>query len=237
MIGGRSTNHTLQDAWVMKIIRNPSYSLKWTQITIENPLVPSLPLHLYPSCLVEDLLVFTGVRTIMKKPGVEKPKEDPKKQSPEPSPSSSQPERRTPIFINLERPINTIGAMAAFSVAVQPTVPPQKVLKMQMTPEPTPEPPKRLQDFPMRIFCLDLSSIIDGSDEVIRTNPTIRWLTMKNSGLFSNAPELRAHGTFTQFEDGIVLIGGVRRSQTDDDVLFTQATNEVYMLDYVHDET
>lgn len=237
MLGGRSTNHTLQDAWVMKITRHPSYSLKWIPIAIENSLVPSLPLHLYPSCLVMDLLVFTGVRTIMKKPGIEKPKEEPKKQSQETpaSSSSSQPERRTPIFINLERPLNTIGAMAAFSVATQPAVP-QKVLKIQ-TPEPSPEPPKRLQDYPMRIFCLDLSCIINGTDDTFRSNPTVRWLAMKNEGLFIGAPELRAHGTLTHFENGIALIGGVRRSQTDDDVLFTQATNEVYILDYVHDET
>lgn len=239
MIGGRSTNHTLQDAWVMKVTRHPTYSLKWTQIVIENPLVPSLPLHLYPSCLVGDMLVFTGVRTIMKKPGVEKPKEEPKKQAQEASPSTSQQsqlERRTPIYINLDRPLNTIGAMAAFSVSSQPAVPPQKVLKIQVTPEPSPEPPKRLQDYPMRIFCLDLSCVLNGTDEMFRANPTIRWMTMKNGGLFAHAPELRAHGTFTQFENGIVLIGGVRRSQTDDDVLFTQATNEVYILDYVHNE-
>lgn len=243
MVGGRSTNHTLQDAWVMSIVRHPSYSLKCVQINIENPLVPSLPLHLYPSCLVGDLLVFTGVRTIMKKPGIEKPKDEPRKQSQESvnaaqSSASSQHERRTPIFINLERPLNTIGAMAAFSVSTQPAVPPQKVLKIQMTPEPSPEPPKpKLQDYPMRIFCLDLSCIINGTDETFRANPAIRWLPMRNEGLFPCAPELRAHATFTQFENGIVLIGGVRRSQTDDDVLFTQATNEVYILDYVHDET
>ena len=178
----------------------------------------------------------------MKKPGIEKPKEEPKKQSQEPSqaPSapSSQPERRTPIFINLDRPLNTIGAMAAFSVSTQPAVPPQKVPKIQMTPEPSYEPPKRLlQDYPMRIFCLDLRNIMNATDETMRNNPTIRWHSMKNGGLFDYAPELRAHGTFTQFENGIVHIGGVRRSQTDDDVLFTQATNEVYILDYVNDRT
>lgn len=242
MIGGCSTNQILQDAWIMKITRQPTYNLRWIQIVVENPLVPSLPLNLFPSCLVGDLLVFTGVRTIMKKPGIEKPKDEPKKQSQElspsaPSPSSMQPERRTPIFINLERPINTIGAMAAFSVSSQPAVPPQKVLKMQITPEPSPEPPRRRQDYPMRIFCLDLKNIINATDETLRTNPMIRWLTTKNGGLFNNAPELRAHGTFTQFENGIALIGGVRRSQIEDDVLFTQATNEVYILDYVHDET
>ena len=242
MIGGCSTNQMLQDAWIMKITRTPTYNLKWVQVTIENPLVPSLPLNLFPSCLIGDLLVFTGVRTIMKKPGKEKPKEETKKQSQElsyssPSPSTSQAERRTPIYINLDRPVNTIGAMAAFSVSNQPAVPPQKVLKIQMTPEPSPEPPRRRQDYPMRVFCLDLSCVINGIDETFRTNPAIRWLEMKNGGLFHNAPELRAHGTFTRFENGIALIGGVRRSQTDDDVLFTQATNEVYILDYVHDET
>jgi hypothetical protein len=229
--GGRSTNHVLQDAWIMKIQRNQGYSLKFTQIVIENPFVPSLPLHLFPSCLVGDLLVFTGARTIMKKPGIEKPKDEPKK-SQEPAPvqqDSSQ--RRTPIFINLERPLNTIGAMAAFSVSRPPQMPPQKVLKVQ-TPEPSPEPPKRLlQDYPMRIFCLDLSNVLN------ENSPTIRWFPLKNDGLYSNAPELRALGSFTQFENGIVHIGGVRRSQTDDDVLFTQATNEIFMLDYVHDET
>ena len=35
MCGGRSTNHILQDCWLMKITRHPNYSLKWTQITIE----------------------------------------------------------------------------------------------------------------------------------------------------------------------------------------------------------
>lgn len=242
MIGGCSANQILQDAWIMKITRSPTYNLKWIQVTIENPLVPSLPLNLFPSCLIGDLLVFTGVRTIMKKPGIEKPQKEPKKQSQEPSnsapsPSTSQTERRTPIYINLERPVNTIGAMAAFSVSSQPAVPPQKVLKIQMSPEPSPEPPRRLQDYPMRVFCLDLSCIINGIDETFRNNPMIRWLEMKNGGLFDNAPELRAHGTLTQFENGIALIGGVRRSQSDEDVLFRQATNEVYILDYVHYET
>jgi hypothetical protein len=83
----------------------------------------------------------------------------------------------------------------------------------------------------MRIFCLDLSNVLN------ENSPTIRWFPLKNDGLYSNAPELRALGSFTQFENGIVHIGGVRRSQTDDDVLFTQATNEIFMLDYVHDET
>lgn len=244
MIGGFCSNQVLQDAWMMKICRKPTYNIKWTQISIENPLVPSLPLNLFPSCLVNNLLVFTGVRTVMKKPGVEKPREEPKKQNQETSSSMksssyAQQEKKTPIYINLERPINTIGQMAAFSVSSQPAVPPQKVLKMQMAPEPpSPEPPpKRLQDYPMRLFCLDLSSIINKTDETFRTATTIRWLPLKNGGLFSNAPELRAHGTFTQFENGIALIGGVRRSTTDDDVLFTRATNEVYILEYVHDET
>ncbi|CRK91915.1 CLUMA_CG005534, isoform A [Clunio marinus] len=243
MLGGRSTNHTLQDAWVMKIVRYPNYGVKWTPIIIENPLAPPLPLHLYPSSMVGDLMVFAGVRTIMKKPGIDKPKEEPKKQQqqeqqPANSPATSSQqntERRTPIYINLERPLNTIGAMAAFSVSTQPVVPPQKVLKIQMASEPSPEPPKRPQDYPMRIFCLDLSPIMNVPDEAFRTNPTIHWLTMRNEGLFANAPELRAHGTFTPFDNGIILIGGVRRSQTDDDVLFTQATNEVYILDYVNE--
>lgn len=242
MIGGLATNQVLQDAWILRVTRQPGYTIRWIQVTIENPLIPSLPLHLFPSCLVgDDLLVFTGVRTFMKKPGIEKPKDEPKKlpQEAPPTPStssSSQMERRTPpIFINLERPLNTIGAMAAFSVSPQPV--PQKVLKIQ-TPEPSPEPPRqRLQDYPMRVFCLDLSAVINATDEVFRSNPTLRWLTIKNGGLFSNAPELRAHGTFTQFENGIALIGGVRRNQIDEDVLFTQATNDVYILDYVHDET
>lgn len=236
--GGRSTNHILQDAWIMKVQRNPSYSLKFTQVNIENPLVPSLPLHLFPSCLIGDMLVFTGVRTIMKKPGIEKPREEPKKvQQLPPSPPPQESQKRTPIFINLERPLNTIGAMAAFSVPRIPTMPPQKVLKVQQ-PEPSPEPPKRLlQDYPMRIFCLDLSQVMNVTDEILRNSPSIRWFPVKNGGLFNNAPELRALGTFTQFENGIIHIGGVRRSQTDDDVLFTQATNEVYILDYVHDET
>ena len=239
MIGGCSTNQVLQDSWVMNISKTPIYSLKWIQIAVENPFVPSLPLHLFPSCLIKDLLVFTGVRTIIKKPGIEKPKEEVKKppQAPPPQiPPALSAERRTPIFINLDRPVNTIGAMAAFSVAPQPAVP-KKVLKIQMSPEPSPEPPKRLQDYPMRIFCLDLSSIISGNDEALRNNPTIKWLKMLNGGLFDNAPELRVHSTFTQFENGIALIGGVRRSQTEDEVLFTQAINEVYILDYVHDNT
>jgi Galactose oxidase, central domain len=244
MIGGLASNQVLQDAWVMKITRQPSYSLRWIQVTVENPLIPSLPLHIFPSCLVGgDLLVFTGVRTFMKKPGIEKPKEEPKKLPPEPpatpsTSSSSQMERRTPpIFINLERPLNTIGVMAAFSVSPQPVMPPLKVLKIQ-TPEPSPEPPRqKLQDYPMRVFCLDLSTIINATDEVFRSNPTLHWLTMKNGGLFTNAPELRAHGTFTQIDKSLCLIGGVRRNQVEDDILFTQATNDVYILDYVHDDT
>lgn len=238
MIGGCSTNQIVQDSWLMKITRDP-YNVKFTQVAITNPYAPALPLHLFPSCLIGDIFVFTGVRTILKKPGIDKPREEPKKvqestQSTQPS-SSIQFERRTPIFINLERPINTIGAMAAFSVSSQPAVPPQKVLKIQIaSPDPSPEPARRRQDFPMRIFCLDLSGIINGTD---RPNPTVSWLEMRNGGIFLGAPELRAHGTFTKFENGIALIGGVRRAQTDDDNLFTQATNEVYMLDYVYDQT
>lgn len=212
-----------------------SYNLKWTQIQVENPFVPSLPLHLFPSCLVDDLLVFTGVRTLLKKPGIEKPREEAKApEQPSVSTAASQQERRTPIFINLERPVNTIGAMAAFSVTPPPAVP-QKVQKIQMSPEP--EPPRRLQDYPMRIFCLDLSSIMKASEESLRTSPNIKWLQMKNGGLFENAPELRAMSTFTRFENGIAMVGGVRRSQADEDVLFTQATNECYMLDYSQNET
>lgn len=237
MVGGCSTNQVIQDVWVMKITRNPTYNCKFIQIAISNPFVPSLPLHLFPSCLIGDLFVFTGVRTILKKPVMDKPREEPKKAQesmPTPMLSSLQFERRTPIFINLERPINTIGAMAAFSVSSQPAVPPQKVLKIQVAPDRSPEPPRRRQDFPMRIFCLDLSGIITGAD---RPNPTVKWLEMRNGGIFPGAPELRAHGTFTHFENGIVLIGGVRRAHTDDDNLFTQATNEVYMLDYVNEKT
>lgn len=244
LCGGKSTNQIHQDAWIMKITRQPNYGIKFTEVKIENSLSPSLPLHLFPSCLIGDLLVFTGVRTtsIMKKPGIEKPREEQRRQpeqvanAPSTSNSSaSQNERRTPIFINLERPINTIGAMAAFSVSSQPAVPPQKVLKIQQQPEPAPEPPKKLlQDYPMRIFCLDLSCIMNPTDATLRTNPTVRWLNM--GGLYQNAPELRAHATLTQLDNGLVLIGGVRRSQTDEDVLFTQATNEVYMLEYIHDD-
>lgn len=236
LCGGCSTNQVHQDCWIMSITRNhTSYNLKWTQVQVENPFVPSLPLHLFPSCLVENLLVFTGVRTLLKKPGIEKPREETKAvEQPSVSSAMSQQERRTPIFINLDRPVNTIGAMAAFSVSPPPAVP-QKVLKIQMSPEP--EPPRRLQDYPMRIFCLDLSSIMKVSEEALRTSPTIKWIQMKNGGLFENAPELRAMSTFTRFENGIAMVGGVRRSQADDDVLFTQATNECYILDYVQDET
>src|SRR4051812_22032575 len=130
----------------MKITRIPTYNCKFIQIAISNPFAPSLPLHLFPSCLIGDLFVFTGVRTILKKPIMDKPREEPKKvqetSQSTPLSLSLQFERRTPIFINLERPINTIGAMAAFSVSSsQPAVPPQKVLKIQIAPEP-PEPPR-----------------------------------------------------------------------------------------------
>jgi hypothetical protein len=245
LCGGKSTNHIIQDVWILKITRQPSYGIKFIQVTIENPLLPSLPMHIFPSCHIGDLLVFTGVRTIMKKPGIEKPKEEQRKEPEQvvnpPSTSNSNinlsilNERRTPIFINHERPINTIGAMAAFSVSSQPAIPPQKVLKIQQQPEPAPEPPKKLlQDYPMRIFCLDLSCIMNPTEETLRSNPTVRWLN--TGGLYENAPELRAHGTLTQLDNGLVLIGGVRRSQTDDDVLFTQATNEVYVLEYIHND-
>lgn len=248
LCGGKTMNHIIQDAWIMKITRQPSYNIRFTQVTIENPLLPALPLHIFPSCLIGDLLVFTGVRTIMKKPGVEKPREEQLRKEPEPlvnqpsaaasSPSFLVPEqRRVNIFINHDRPVNTIGAMAAFSVSTQPAIPPQKFMKIQQAPEPVPEPPKKLlQDYPMRIFCLDLSCIMNPTDETFRSPATVRWLDMKNLGLFPNAPELRAHGTFTKLDNGLVLIGGVRRSQTDDDVLFTQATNEVYALGYIHED-
>lgn len=237
LVGGCSTNQLHHDCWILSFTRNPTYSIKWTPLQVENPFVPSLPLHLFPSCLVNDLLVFTGVRTFLKKPGLEKPREEAKVQEPPSLPAAmSQNESRTPIFINLDRPVNTIGAMAAFSVGkISLPVVPQKVLKIQMSPEP--EPKRRLKDYPMRIFCLDLSAIINATDETLRSSPSIKWLTMKNGGLFRNAPELRALSTFTRFEGGIAMVGGVKRSQEDDDVLFTQATNECYILNYVQDET
>lgn len=243
LCGGKSSMQWIQDAWIINITRQPNYNIKFMQVTIENPLLPALPFHLFPSCLIGDLLVFTGVRTIMNKPGIEKPKEEQRKQ-PEPpmdlpsaSPSFAAPERRVNIFINHDRPMNTIGAMSAFSVVSQPAIPPQKFLKIQQAPEPAPPAKKLLlQDYPMRIFCLDLSCIMNPTDESLRSNCTVRWLDLKHSGLYPNAPELRAHGTFTQLDNGLVLIGGVRRSQTDDDVLFTQSTNEVYVLDYIHDD-
>ncbi|XP_070492846.1 uncharacterized protein [Chironomus tepperi] len=261
MFGGRVINGSCQDAWIMKFHRNP-YSIKWIQVTIENPLLPSLPTHIFPSCLINDLLVFTGVRTsLLKKPEIDKQRnvnninnnnnndESQKSQSqshqPSPSPSSSsslsalrrqkQPEVRR-VFINSDRPLHTIGTMAAFSVV------PQKVLKMQVSPDPSPplptEQPKRLlKDYPMRIFCLDLSNIMNCSDEMLREKLSIKWIQILNDGLFPNAPELRAHATFTRLDKGLFLIGGVKRSETEDDALFTQATNEIFMLTNSNNET
>lgn len=241
MFGGRAINGSIQDAWIMKIYRNP-YNLKWIPVVIENPMLPSLPTHIFPSCLVNDILVFTGVRTsLFKRPQIDKQKnlngnnvESQKAQSPSTSNNlvkkERQPEVRR-IFINCDRPLHTIGAMAAFSVV------PQKVLKIQVSPEPshpTPpeQPPRRLlKDYPMKIFCLDLSSIINCTEEMLREKLTIKWIQTFNEGLYPNAPELRAHATFTKLDNGLLLIGGVKRSETEDDALFTQATNEIFMLE------
>jgi hypothetical protein len=257
MFGGRVINGSCQDAWIMKVHRNP-YSIKWIQVTIENPLIPSLPTQIFPSCLINDLLVFTGVRTsLLKKPEIDKQRnvnnninnnndESQKSQSQSQQPSSSssslsalrrqkQPEVRR-VFINSDRPLHTIGTMAAFSVV------PQKVLKIQVSPDPSPMPPteqpkRLLKDYPMRIFCLDLSNIMNCSDEMLREKLTIKWIQTFNDGLFPNAPELRAHATFTRLDKGIFLIGGVKRSETEDDALFTQATNEIFMLTNSNNET
>lgn len=259
MFGGRAISSSCQDAWIMKITRSP-YNIRWFQVTIENPLAPSLPTHIFPSCLINDLLIFAGVRTsLMKKPEIEKPRSNnnnnnnnnssnsqskiANESQPQPSSSSSsssikqqQIEARR-IFINQERPVNTIGAMAAFSVMT--SVIPQKVLKMQVSPDPPAQPPtpkRLLQDYPMRIFALDLSNIMSCSDENLKGTLSIKWAPMKNGGLFPNAPELRAHASFTNLDNGITLFGGVKRSQNEDDVLFTQSTNEIFTLSYCSDD-
>jgi hypothetical protein len=136
------------------------------------------------------------------------------------------------IFINQERPLNTIGAMAAFSVP--PVVPlPQKVIRIQPSPEPQPQPPRRIaQDYPMRIYCLDLSNIFNLDDDKLKRRLTIRWLPLRRDGLFSCAPELRAFATFTRLDNGIALIGGVKRIQSEDEEIAYEATNEVFMLKY-----
>lgn len=205
MYGGRAISSNLQDAWIIKIFKTPtSYSLKWFQVTIENPMVPSLPSHSFPSCVINDLLVFTAVRTsLLKKPEVERTRSnnngnnaEPRKnlQSPQVQSTSSQNivaktqqlQEIRRIFINQDRPFNTIGAMSAFSVSTVPSIP-QKAIKVQASPEPVPSSPKRLlQDYPMRIFCLDLSNImmINGSDEMLNGKLTVKWLTMKRDGLY-----------------------------------------------------
>lgn len=207
MYGGRAISSNLQDAWIMKINKTPSYSLKFIPVIIDNLMVPSLPSHSFPSCVINDLLVFTAVRTsLLKKPEVERTRSnnngnnaEPRKnlQSPQVQSTSSQPvkvqqlQEMRRIFINQERPINTIGAMAAFSVSSSSSSSvnsiPQKVIKIQASPEPIPSSPKRLlQDYPMRIFCLDLSNImINCSEEMVNSGKlTVRWLPMKRDGLY-----------------------------------------------------
>lgn len=122
--------------------------------------------------------------------------------------------------------------MAAFSVP--PVLPlPQKVIRIQPSPEPQPLPARRIaQDYPMRIYCLDLSSIFNTDDEKLKRRLSIRWLTLRRDGLFYNAPELRAFATFTRLDNGIALIGGVRRIQSEDEETIYEASNEVYMLKY-----
>ncbi|KAG5673904.1 hypothetical protein PVAND_003905 [Polypedilum vanderplanki] len=260
MFGGRAINSSCQDGWIMKITRNP-YSLKWYQVNVDNLLVPPLPTHIFPSCVVQDILVFTGVRTsVMKKPENEKPRNSnnesqrsPAQQQQQPSPSSSsssnspsirqQPAEMRRIFINSERPLSTIGAMVAFTVPVPAPVVPQKVLKIQVSNEPSPSPPPQLakavrtRDYPMRVYCLDLKNIMNCTDEMLREKLSVRWLTLKNNGLYNGAPELRAYSTFNRLDNGITMIGGVKRNQAaeEDDSLFTQATNEVFILTYSND--
>lgn len=244
MFGGRgAANIYLQDAWILKIIRhqnsNFSYGIQWHSVQIENPLAPPLPSHIFPSCVVGNLLVFAGVRTIMKKPSVDKPKEEPKakKETVQPQPAV---EKRPIVFINQERPLNTIGAMAAFATATQAPAP-YKIRIHMMPPEPVPEPPsikRTLNDYPMRVFALDLSDIMmqtGHGDALKSTGARLRWIQMKNGGLFPNAPDLRALGSLTLLDNGLALVGGIRRSQTDEDVLFTQSTNDVFMLHYCDD--
>lgn len=176
-------------------------------------------------------MVFTGVRTsLLKKPEAKKVKNSQPQQPSQPQPKPSPEPRR--IFINQERPLNTIGAMAAFSVP--PVVPlPQKVIRIQPSPEPQPQPPRRIaHDYPMRIYCLDLSNIFNIDDDKLKRRLTIRWLPLRRDGLFVNAPELRAFATFTRLDNGIALIGGVKRIQCEDEEINYEATNEVFMLKY-----
>jgi hypothetical protein len=280
LFGGRAVSSCCQDAWIMKITRSPSnYLLHWHQVTIENPLSPSLPTHIFPSCVINDLLVFVGVRkSLMKNPEIEKPRsnnnsnnnnnannnynnnnhhdgssssssnsvnESPRSLQPQNQQQSSfwqQAEARR-IFINQERPMNTIGTMAAFSVLSSAV--PQKLQRIQISPEPQPivqrpPTPKRLsqvKDYKMLVFCLDLSNIMDCTDEALNRQLTIKWIPMKNDGLYPFAPELRLHASFTQLDNGIVLFGGIKRNHNDDDdVTFTQSTNETFILSYCNDD-
>jgi hypothetical protein len=259
MYGGRSiSNNNLQDAWILKISRSPTYSLKFYPVIIENPMVPSLSSHSFPSCVINDLLVFTGVRTaLLKKPEVDKTRnnnnnnnnrvnnEPPSTSSASSSSiltNSRQSQDVRKIFINQDRPINTIGAMSAFSVSSSPSIStphPQKMIKIEATPPVNNQnhvnQKRSLQDYPMRVFCLDLANIFNCDDEMLRSGKlTVRWLSMKKDGLYENAPELRSHSTFTRIDNGIALIGGNKRtSQNDeDDVFLTQATSEVVILTY-----
>lgn len=69
-------------------------------------------------------------------------------------------------------------------------------------------------------------------DERLKKRLSVRWLPMRRDGLFPNAPELRAYSTFTKLDNGIALIGGVKRIQSEDEDVQYEATNEVYMLKY-----
>lgn len=255
MYGGRAISNNLQDAWIMKIIRKPSYSIRWFQVIIENPMVPSLPSHSFPSCVINDLLVFSGVRTSLKKQEIERTRcnnngnnGEPRKNvqsssnnsalsaTVERNPQLQQQQELRKIFINQDRPLNmnTIGSMSAFAVSSTNHTLQQKIIKIsQPSPpsnDPLPKGQRSLQDYPMRIFCLDLSNIMNCNDETLKGKLSVKWLAMRRDGLYPNAPELRAYSTFTKLDNAIVLIGGIKRENND--VIFTQSTNEVYVLCY-----
>jgi len=240
MIGGRGSNSMcLQDAWLAHVQRSgTSYNLSWTPITIVNPLIPAVPLHMFPSCSVEKLLVFCGVRTSIRNPTnpppangnpaarkvkVVPPKEVAPPQQQQQSHQRAVPSRPSSIFINQERPLSTIGNMSAFSVASEP----RRLPSMRPVPiEPPQEPKRQRRDLPMLIFVLDLQKLYDGE-------MSVKWI-QANGGHFRGSPEMRAYATLNRLDNGLCLFGGVKRTFSDNDSEedgnFAQPTNDVYML-------
>lgn len=256
--GTTGINGSLNDAWVIKLLRHSSsqqYSVRAIKLTVHDPISASFHSWLYPSCLLGKKLIFCGTKTpnpsnskMQDPPRQERRRSPSKSPEPPPNPRKLGIRLRTPVMVN-ERPLNTIGTMSAFAVAPEVHHQPlssrhlprfQLEKKPNNSPKEDPEPPdagkRQRRDNPMRIFILDLRNIIEKTEEEIRKNPSIRWIRMRESedGLFPGAPDQVAYATLTELDNKLVLVGGVQRNHQEEDPVsyLSNATNVIHFLNY-----